>query len=71
MLVKSCLAAFVVFCASPLAAQDVVYEPVSPTDGGNPFNSNHVLGVANANNDFRDPRSSSNSSQEDIFARQL
>lgn len=52
-------------------AQDVVYQPVNPTFGGNPFNSNHLLGVANAQNDYRDPRSTSNSSQADIFARQL
>lgn len=57
--------------AAPVAAQDLVHEPISPTFGGNPFNSQHVLGVANANNDFRDPRATSNSSQADIFARQL
>ena len=59
------------FCAAPLAAQDLVHEPISPTFGGNPFNSQHVLGVANANNDFRDPRAASTNSQADIFARQL
>ena len=63
----ACLAA----CSAPLAAQDITYEPVSPTFGGNPFNSQHVLGVANANNDFRDPRAASSNSQADIFARQL
>jgi curli production assembly/transport component CsgF len=52
-------------------AQDIVYQPVNPSFGGNPFNSNHLLGVANAQNDYRDPRSTSNSSQADIFARQL
>lgn len=57
--------------AAPVAAQDLVHEPISPTFGGNPFNSQHVLGVANANNDFRDPRSTSSNSQADIFARQL
>lgn len=56
---------------SPATAQDIVYQPVNPSFGGNPFNSNHLLGVANAQNDYRDPRSSSNSSQADIFARQL
>lgn len=56
---------------APAFAQDIVYQPVNPTFGGNPFNSNHLLGVANAQNDYRDPRSSSNSSQADIFARQL
>lgn len=57
--------------ASTAMAQDIVYQPVNPSFGGNPFNSNHLLGVANAQNDYRDPRSTSNSSQADIFARQL
>ncbi len=52
-------------------AQDVVYEPVNPSFGGNPFNSNHLLGIANAQNDFTNPTSTANSSQADIFARQL
>ena len=52
-------------------AQDIVYQPVNPSFGGNPFNSNHLLGVANAQNDFTNPASSSSSSQADIFARQL
>lgn len=56
---------------SAAVAQDIVYQPVNPSFGGNPFNSNHLLGVANAQNDYRDPRSTSNSSQADIFARQL
>lgn len=68
---KAALVACAAICAVPVAAQDVVYEPISPTFGGNPFNSQHVLGVANANNDFRDPRSTNSNSQADIFARQL
>ncbi len=69
--VKTSLWACALLCASPLSAQDVVYRPISPTFGGNPFNSNHVLGVANANNNTRDPRAASTNSQADIFARQL
>lgn len=57
--------------AAPCAAQDLVYKPLSPTFGGNPFNSAHLLGVANAQNDYRDPNSTSGSSQQDLFARQL
>jgi curli production assembly/transport component CsgF len=65
-------AAVMAFTASTsAAAQDLVHEPINPTFGGNPFNSNHLLGVANAQNDFRDPKSTSTSSQADIFARQL
>lgn len=52
-------------------AQDMVYEPISPTFGGNPFNSNHILGTANAQNKERDPDARSSNSQADIFARQL
>lgn len=63
--------AFSCLMGSPALAQDIVYQPVNPSFGGNPFNSNHLLGVANAQNDYRDPRSTSNSSQADIFARQL
>ena len=53
------------------SAQDIVYSPVNPSFGGNPFNSAHLLGIANAQNDFRDPKAAASGSQADIFARQL
>ena len=53
------------------AAQDLNYKPVNPTFGGNSFNSSHLLGVANAQNDYRDKRATSSNSQADAFARQL
>lgn len=59
------------FAAVPAAAQDLVYQPIDPTFGGNPFNSAHLLGIANAQNDYRDPTATTNNSQADIFARQL
>jgi len=57
--------------ANPLLAQDLVYEPISPTFGGNPFNSNHILGIANAQNKTTDPKAADRNSQSSIFARQL
>ena len=57
--------------ACPAAAQDITYQPVDPSFGGNPFNSAHLLGIANAQNDYKDPKATTNSSQADIFARQL
>ena len=69
---QSFLVVFTALCCAPAAAQDIVYQPVDPSFGGNPFNSAHLLGIANAQNDFSAPSSSSSSSsQADIFARQL
>ena len=56
---------------SPASAQDLTYQPIDPSFGGNPFNSAHLLGIANAQNDYKDPNARSSSSQADIFARQL
>lgn len=56
---------------SAVSAQDLTYKPINPTFGGNSFNSNHLLGVANAQNDYRDKRTSTSTSQGDAFARQL
>ena len=52
-------------------AGELVYTPINPSFGGNPFNSSHLLGIANAQNKFKDPSANSNNSQADIFARQL
>lgn len=58
--------------AVPCLAQDITYTPINPSFGGNPFNSAHLLGIANAQNDYRDPRTTATSgSQADIFSRQL
>ncbi len=49
----ACLATVVTF--APAMAQDISYKPIDPTFGGNPFNSAHLLGVANAQNDYKEP----------------
>jgi curli production assembly/transport component CsgF len=67
----SVLAALACATAAPALAQDITYQPIDPSFGGNPFNSAHLLGIANAQNDYKDPKASTNSSQADIFARQL
>ncbi len=56
---------------APAAAQDITYQPIDPSFGGNPFNSAHLLGIANGQNDYKDPNATTNNSQADIFARQL
>lgn len=57
--------------AGAASAQDLTYQPINPSFGGNPFNSAHLLGVANAQNDYKDPAAKTTSSQGDLFARQL
>ena len=54
-------------------AQEMVYEPVNPSFGGNPFNSSHLLSIANAQDDTgpSGSSSSSNNAQADLFVRQL
>ncbi len=52
-------------------AQDMVYQPINPTFGGNPFNSAHLLGIAGAQNKTKDPATATTNSQADVFARQL
>jgi curli production assembly/transport component CsgF len=73
LLQLSCVLAFsgIALISQPAFAQDLVHQPISPTFGGNPFNSQHILGTANAQNDTRDPRSQQENTQADIFARQL
>jgi curli production assembly/transport component CsgF len=56
---------------APVMAQDIVYQPIDPSFGGNPFNSAHLLGIANAQNDYKDPAARQSNSQADVFARQL
>ena len=75
MVVGVCRAAFAagLFLAfsSSASAQQLVYTPINPSFGGNPFNSSHLLGIANSQNDLKDPKAATSGSQQDIFARQL
>lgn len=50
-------------------AQDLVYTPVNPSFGGNPLNSSHLLGVANAQNDYSAPPPKFDAAEQ--FRRQL
>jgi len=45
---------------SPMSfAGELVYTPRNPSFGGNPFYSDHLLGVANSNNKFEKPSNNS------------
>lgn len=55
------------------SAQGFVYTPNNPSFGGSAFNSSHLLGVANAQNKFKDPAvlDRQNASTTDLFISQL
>jgi len=69
--IAAALAVVIALGAAPAAAQDITYQPIDPTFGGNPFNSSHLLGIANAQNKDKDPSAQKSTSQADIFAQQL
>lgn len=45
---KQALALFLLICTTAASADDLVYQPLSPTFGGSPLNSSHLLSTANA-----------------------
>lgn len=53
------------------SASDLVYVPINPSFGGNPFNSSHLLGVATAQSKYKDPTAISASDPASQFLRTL
>jgi curli production assembly/transport component CsgF len=72
-IIRSALVAAAFGCVGLQAsAQELVYTPVNPSFGGDSFNSAHLLGIANAQNDYTDPdKETTGNSQVDQFLRQL
>ncbi|KQM27337.1 MULTISPECIES: curli assembly protein CsgF [unclassified Sphingomonas] len=59
------------FAIAPAFASDIVYTPINPSFGGSPFNSAHLLGIASAQNKYKDPVTDSKNSPADQFVRTL
>lgn len=57
----SACAYFLLF--SVVSKAEIAYRPINPSFGGNPLNSNHLQGLANAQKSFKENTSSSSSSQ--------
>ncbi|MBP2294358.1 curli assembly protein CsgF [Azospirillum rugosum] len=56
--VKTTLFLFVILSANtaiPALSGQIVYRPVNPSFGGDPLNSAHLLGIANAIDKYKDP----------------
>ncbi len=56
---------------APSRGQDIVYQPINPSFGGNPFNSAHLLGIASAQNKYKDPNALSSQDPASQFLRTL
>jgi curli production assembly/transport component CsgF len=52
-------------------ASEMKHEFINPSFGGNPFNSSHLLGVANAINPYKDPTAVNSSDPAQQFLRTL
>lgn len=55
----------------PAASSELVYTPINPSFGGNPFNSAHLLGVATAQSKYKDPTALNSSDPASQFLRTL
>lgn len=56
---------------SSAGASGLIYVPTNPSFGGSPFNSSHLLGIANANDKYVDPASAASSDPAKQFVEQL
>ncbi len=65
----SCTLAFT--ATTSASASDLVFEFTNPSFGGNPFNSAHLLAVANAQNNTTDPDAIDRSDPAQQFLRTL
>ena len=62
---------FALLASSAAYASELVYTPVNPSFGGNPFNSAHLMGIATSINDYKDPNAVDNSDPAKQFLRTL
>lgn len=58
-------------CPVTATASDLVYTPINPSFGGNPFNSAHLLSVATAQSKYKDPSAVNSSDPASQFLRTL
>jgi len=64
-----------VLVGRPAEASELIYTPINPSFGGNPFNSPHLIRLAELQNQHRDDESRitglRTQSQSDLFVRSL
>ncbi len=57
-------------CAASTRA-DIIYKPINPSFGGDPFNSNHLQGLAASQNQFKPESTNSKQSDSERFISML
>ncbi|MCW8995384.1 MAG: curli production assembly protein CsgF [Psychromonas sp.] len=55
-MVSRLIALLLTFMSVHVSATELIYTPVNPSFGGNPYNSSHLFNVANAINDYSGPK---------------
>jgi curli production assembly/transport component CsgF len=53
------------------AAADLIYKPINPSFGGEPFNSSHLQGLAGSQNQFKDSTTRKEQSSSERFLAML
>jgi curli production assembly/transport component CsgF len=61
----------VIGLTSSALSSDLVYSPVNPSFGGSPLNSGHLIGLANAQNEFKQQPKRTTVSTTDRFIQML
>jgi curli production assembly/transport component CsgF len=67
---STAFALFVLFCAAPASAE-ILYKPINPSFGGDPFNSSHLQGLAATENLFKPDNKSTTQSRSEQFLSML
>lgn len=60
-----------VAAGAPAHADELTHKFINPSFGGNPFNSSHLLGIANAQNDNERSAAATREAQSEQFVRLL
>lgn len=68
---KICFAAYIFLCPVNSARADLIYRPINPSFGGDPFNSNHLQGLAGTQNAFKPESKAKTQSSTDRFLSML
>jgi curli production assembly/transport component CsgF len=71
LLSKSTAFALLLLCCAAPASAEILYKPINPSFGGDPFNSSHLQGLAATENLFKPDSKSTTQSKSEQFLSML